>query len=132
MRLLLPPENRRADPPRRTARLRKSTQRESNPHFRPGEAAGCRYIMGAFFCPGRVVKEPCTRNGRPRKFKRDGRRAVQTNPEHRVGVEPTFPHYGCGVLAAERPVLAVVELSPSNSSSSHQWDQRDLNPHRPG
>jgi hypothetical protein len=28
-------------------RERKSTQRELNPHFRPGEAAGCRYIMGA-------------------------------------------------------------------------------------
>jgi hypothetical protein len=24
-----------------------STQRESNPHFRPGKAAGCRYNMGA-------------------------------------------------------------------------------------
>jgi hypothetical protein len=29
--------------------LLKSTQRESNPHFRPGKAAGCRYIMGACF-----------------------------------------------------------------------------------
>ena len=28
-------------------RGQKSTQRESNPHFRPGEAAGCRSIMGA-------------------------------------------------------------------------------------
>ncbi len=27
---------------------RKSAQRESNPHFRLGKAAGCRYIMGAF------------------------------------------------------------------------------------
>lgn len=24
--------------------------------------------------------------------------------KHRVGLEPTFPHYRCGVLAAERPV----------------------------
>ena len=36
--------------------------------------------------------------------------------EHRVGLEPTSPHYGCGVLAAERPVLVC------------QWDHRDLNP----
>jgi hypothetical protein len=36
--------------------------------------------------------------------------AVPTNAEHRVGLEPTFPHYGCGVLAAERPVLVVAEL----------------------
>ena len=26
------------------------------------------------------------------------------SPEHRAGLEPAFPHYGCGVLAAERPV----------------------------
>ena len=25
-----------------------SAQRESNPHFRHGKTAGCRYIMGAF------------------------------------------------------------------------------------
>ena len=28
----------------------------------------------------------------------------QNEQEHQVGLEPTFPHYGCGVLAAERPV----------------------------
>ncbi len=27
--------------------------------------------------------------------------------EHRAGLEPTLPHYGCGVLAAGRPVLFV-------------------------
>jgi hypothetical protein len=37
--------------------------------------------------------------------------------EHRVGLEPTSPHYGCGVLAAERPVPV------------SQWDQTDLNRH---
>ena len=98
--------------------------------------------MGAFFRPGRIVKDRHADSSPTRiAHKCDGRRAVPvmaegpgkiTLREHRVGVEPTFPHYGCGVLAAERPVLAVVELSPSNSSSSHQWDQRDLNPHRPG
>ena len=25
--------------------------------------------------------------------------------EHQVGLEPTLPHYECGVLAAGRPVL---------------------------
>ena len=38
--------------------------------------------------------------------------------EHRVGLEPTSPHYGCGILAAGRPVLVI------------QWDQRGSNPHR--
>ena len=34
-----------------------SAQRELNPHFRHGKAAGCRYIMGAFVVC-RIVKEP--------------------------------------------------------------------------
>lgn len=59
----------------------KSAQRESNPHFRLGKAAGCRYIMGALqVC--RIVKDQ----------------------EHRVGVEPTSPRYECGILATGRPV----------------------------
>ena len=33
-----------------------SAQRELNPHFRLGKAAGCRYIMGAFVVC-RIVKE---------------------------------------------------------------------------
>jgi hypothetical protein len=72
-------------------------KRESNPHFRHGKAAGCRYIMGAIW-----------------------RIELSKNKEHRVGLEPTFPHYEYGVLAAERPVLVI------------QWDQKDLNLHRPG
>ena len=60
-----------------------STQRELNPHLRPGETVRCRYVMGAS-SPGRVVKEQ--------------------SAEHRVGLEPTLPHYGCGVFAAKRPV----------------------------
>ena len=40
--------------------------------------------------------------------------------EHRVGLEPTSPHYGCGVLAAKRPVLVV------------EWDRRGSNPHLSG
>ena len=72
-----------------------SAQRELNPHFRHGKAAGYRYIMGA------SNRWPnCQRS------------------EHRVGLEPTSPHYGCGILAAGRPVLVI------------QWDQRGSNPHR--
>jgi hypothetical protein len=66
-----------------------SAQRESNPHFRHGKAAGCRYIMGAGTAS--IVKEHPPRGcGRS---------------EHQVGLEPTLPHYECGVLAAGRPVL---------------------------
>ena len=75
----------------------KSAQRELNPHFRHGKAAGYRYIMGA-----------------------SNRWSNCQRTEHRVGLEPTSPHYGCGILAAGRPVPFI------------QWDQRDLNPHRPG
>jgi len=37
--------------------------------------------------------------------------------EHRVGLEPTLPHYGCGVLAAGRPVL-VVSVGPDGLEPS--------------
>ena len=36
---------------------------------------------------------------------RAGYQAEPDTREHRVGVEPTLPHYECGVLAAGRPVL---------------------------
>ena len=62
-----------------------SAQRESNPHFRHGKAVGCRYIMG-------------TSQPRPN---------CQRDRGHRVGLEPTSPHYGCGVFAARRPVQGV-------------------------
>src|SRR3954454_23632951 len=83
---------------RRIARLshapsRPSAQRESNPHFRHGKAVGCRYIMGTS-SRRRIVKEG-----------------------HRVGLEPTSAHYGCGVLAAGRPVHET------------EWDPRGSNPH---
>ena len=39
--------------------ISKSAQRESNPHFRHGKAAGCRYIMGAWLkaVGSRIVKD---------------------------------------------------------------------------
>ena len=67
-----------------------SAQRESNPHIRHGKAVGCRYIMGAWL-EAEIVKDQ----------------------EHREGLEPTSPHYGCGVFAARRPVLVF------------QWDRWD-------
>ena len=83
--------------PRLSHTPHKSIQRELNPHFRHGEPVGFHYIMDAKVLIG------LSKNRHIR--------------EHRVGLEPTLPHYGCGVLAAERPVL------------DSQWDQRDLNPH---
>ena len=78
---------------------RKSAQRESNPHIRHGKAVGCRYIIGALL---RI------------------RIQLSKIKEHRAGLEPASPHYGCGILAARRPVLCC------------QWDRRDSNPHLPG
>ena len=44
---------------------------------------------------------------------------VVKEPEHRVGLEPTSPHYGCGILAARRPVLFLsvgpVGIEPTSS-----------------
>ncbi len=74
-----------------------SAQRESNPHVRHGEAVGYRYIMGTIAVP-----------------------ELSKSREHRVGLEPTSPHYGCGVLAAGPPVPA------------SEWDRRGSNPHRTG
>ena len=37
--------------------------------------------------------------------------------KHRVGLEPTSPHYGCGVFAAK------------TTSAYFDWDQTDLNRH---
>src|ERR1051326_6596013 len=99
------------------------TQRELNPHFRHGKPAGYRYIMGA-----NVVSNCQRTNAREsRESKVDCRRGSEPTAapvvcisslhflispalsrlgrdKHRVGLEPTLPHYGCGVLAAERPV----------------------------
>ena len=78
----------------------KSAQRESNPHFRHGEATGCRYIMGALWCA-----------------------ELSKIQEHQEGLEPSSPHYGCGILAADSP------LRGGARTSAVKWDQRDLNPH---
>ncbi len=113
--------------PHRTTDLHEgeNTQRELNPHLRPGKAVRCRYVMGAGSVrsngppmsredrstfsrcrrrwtarevfegsknPDRVVKEQCPTGGR----------------NHRVGLEPTSPHYECGVFAARPPVPDVV------------------------
>ncbi len=79
------------------SRSQVSAQRESNPHVRHGKAVGYRYIMGTITVP-----------------------ELSRSQEHRVGLEPTSPPYGGGVLAARRPVPA------------SRWDRRDSNPHRTG
>ena len=45
----------------------KSAQRELNPHFRHGKAAGCRYIMGAFSWAGLSKIESTGRDSNPRR-----------------------------------------------------------------
>ncbi len=61
-----------------------SAQRESNPHIRHGKAVGSPLHHGRLL-----------------------RCKLSKIHEHRVGLEPTSPHYGCGVFAARRPVLVV-------------------------
>ena len=75
----------------------KCAQSDLNRPNCPGRAARYRYIMGAK-CFAELSK-------------------IQ---EHKVGLEPTLPHYECGVLAAERPMPAF------------NWDRTDLNRHQPG
>ena len=64
-----------------TSSFSKSAQSDLNRPNCPGRAARYRYIMGAE-CFAELSKIH----------------------EHQVGLEPTLPHYECGVLAAERPV----------------------------
>lgn len=67
--------------------------------------------------------------------------------KHRVGLEPTLSHYGCGVLAAKRPVI-VIRMGPDGLEPSpvrvrtecaaantlipcdSRWGRRDSNPRR--
>ena len=42
-------------------------QRESNPHFRHGKAAGCRYIMGASWCAELSNNRSTGRDSNPRR-----------------------------------------------------------------
>lgn len=59
-----------------------SAQRELNPRFRHGKTVGFRYIMGACL------------NAELSKIK-----------EHREGIEPSLPHYECGVLPLDHQCL---------------------------
>ncbi len=68
-----------------------SAQRELNPHFRHGKATGCRYIMGALWCA-----------------------ELSMNQEHRERLELSSPHYGCGILAAGRPVPTMLRMAPAS------------------
>src|SRR5207245_2903153 len=77
--------------------LKRSAQPELNRRVLHGEQVGYRYIMGALQT-NRIVKEP----------------------EHRAGVEPALPHYGCGVVAAGPPVL-VVSVGPEGLEPSPTW-----------
>ena len=51
----------------------------------------------------------------------DRRPNCQRDREHRVGLEPTSPHYGCGVLAAGRPVHAIIRVGPEGLEPSPAW-----------
>ena len=68
--------------------LNMSVQRESNPHFRHGKAAGYRYIMGAWL-----------------------EAELSKIQEHREGLEPSSPHYESGVFAAGSPVRVPVRTA---------------------
>ena len=88
--------------PERTSSL-DSAQRESNPHFRHGKAAGCRYIMGAnVVC--RIVKE---HSGAP-----DQRcaSAPDSNPRRRITSAVSWPH--------ARPVLFRPQVGPEGLEPS--------------
>lgn len=111
-----------------------SAQRELNPHVRHGKATGCRYIMGAE--ERGQTQEPASDPAsllaglallsRLSSLKllvpNCQRTAPGPNPasyrEHQVGLEPTLPHYECGVLAAGRLVRKKREVRMGKSWQS--------------
>ena len=82
--------------------MSKSAQRESNPHFRHGNAAGCRYIMGARESLIVLSKNKSTE--------------WDSNPRHRITGAESSP--------LDDQCLSIAVFL--------KWDQRGSNPHRPG
>jgi hypothetical protein len=126
-----------------------SAQRELNPLFRPGKAAGCRYIMGA-----------CVTT----KLSMNGSTGPDSNRRHRItgaeswplddqcllsvgpeGLEPSPTRLRAGNAAANTLVLcnqlARWELNPRPTSykdaaltaelRASELGRRDSNPHQP-
>ena len=79
----------------------KSAQRESNPHFRHGKAAGCRYIMGAL--DHRCAAVPCAGLSKTKSTGRD------SNPRRRITGAESSP--------LDDPCLSVgpVGIEPTSS-----------------
>ena len=75
-----------------------SAQRESNPHIRHGEAVGYRYIMGTFADP-----------------------ELSNNRGHRVGLEPTSPHYGCALPRRWTTSAFSQSVGPEGLEPSPTW-----------
>ena len=46
---------------------------------------------------------------------------LSMNQEHREGLEPSSPHYGCGILAAGRPVPSITSVGPDGLEPSPAW-----------
>ena len=80
----------------------KSAQRELNPHFCHGKAAGYRYIMGALWCAELSKINESTRR--------------DSNPRCRI----------TGAVSSPLDDQCIVNFSKS------EWDQRGSNPHTPG
>ena len=107
-------------------RERKSTQRESNPHFRHGKPVGYRYIMGAVsaFEMGSDGLEPS-----PARV-RTGCAAANTLIPRFIssigseGVEPSSGTY-------KEPALTVELRAVRFPSRSHQWGRKGSNPRLP-
>ena len=108
-----------------------SAQRESNPHFRHGKAAGCRYIMGASLFLRLLISTL--------RLKSTG---WDSNPRRRITNAESSPlNDQCPMFPGPRvqirePASASVLLSGSQlstiNSQPSQWDRRGSNPHHPG
>ena len=105
-----------------------SAQRELNPHFRHGKAAGCRYIMGAnVVC--RIVKEPLRSTGRDSNPRRRITGAVSLPLDDQcllsVGSEGLEPSPG-GLRVRCAAASTLIPCSPF--LTRREWARRESNP----
>lgn len=124
------------------ARERKNTQRESNPHLRPGETVRCRYVMGAV-SPGRIIREEIARRANDVSLQdnRDrGQKSTgwESNPRCRITGAVSWPLNDQCVLSVgpdglePSPARVRTECAAANTliPCCFQWGRRDSNPRR--
>ena len=108
-----------------TSCLFKSAQRESNPHFRHGKAAGCRYIMGAQKCAELSNNKSTGRDSNPRRRITGAVSSPLDDQCLSVGPEGLEPSPG-GLRVRCAAANTLIPCSPF--LTRREWARRESNP----